>query len=117
VVTEVNSGADWNPKGNCIGTNNIWFANYASTHTGWSEVSHDWAYLNTRCDYLVSRTDAHFRDRNFSGCSGGGPVLDSYYRRVRFVGYPNGGIKGSRSSRNEPSCQNVLYAYFALYRR
>lgn len=116
VVTEVNSGADWNSKGGCVGTNNIWFSNYASTRTGWFEVSHKWSYLNTRCDYVVSRTDAHFRDRNFTGCSDG-PVVDSLYRRVRFVGYANGGISGSRTSRNEPSCKNVLIAYFALYRR
>lgn len=116
VVNEVNSGADWNRSGSCIGTNNIWFSNYASTATGWFEVSHRWSYVNRNCDYLISSTNAHFRDRRFSGCSGG-PAVDAYYRRVRFVGYPNGGIKGSRSSNIEPSCKNTLIAYFALYRR
>jgi hypothetical protein len=116
VVNEVNSGADWNRNGGCIGTNNIWFSNYASTATGWFEVSRRWSYVNRNCDYLVSSTNAHFRDRRFTGCSGG-PAVDAYYSRVRFVGYPNGGIKGSRSSRIEPSCKDTLIAYFALYRR
>ena len=116
VVTEVKSGADWNSNGRCVGANNTWFSNTANTASGWFEVSHRWSVLNTSCDYVISSTNAHFRDRRFTGCSGG-PQVDSYYNRVRFVGYPNGGIKGSRSSHNEPSCKNTLIAYFALYRR
>jgi hypothetical protein len=116
IVTAVRSGADWNTSGACIGASNVWFRNSADTASGWDEVSHRWSYINNRCDYVVSSTNAHFRDPSFTGCSGG-PQVDSFYNRVRFVGYPNGGIRGSRTSWNEPSCKNVLIAYFALYRR
>jgi hypothetical protein len=116
IVTAVRSGADWNTTGACIGANNVWFRNSADTASGWFEVSHRWSYINKRCDFVISSTNAHFRDPQFTGCSGG-PAVDSYYTRVRFIGYPNGGIRGSRSSVNEPSCKNVLIAYFALYRR
>lgn len=116
VVTEVKSGADWNSSGACVGANYTWFRTSAHTASGWLGVSDRWSFLNNACDRVVSSTNAHFRDRNFKGCSGG-PVVDSYYKRVRFVGYPNGGIRGSRTSYNEPSCKNVLIAYFALYRR
>ena len=115
-VTEVNSGADWNTGGGCVTANNVWFSNYASTTTGWREISHRWSYINRECDYVVSSTNAHFRDTYFTGCPSALKV-DSYYTRVRFVGLPNGGMRGSRSSRNEPSCKDTLVAYFALYRR
>lgn len=116
IVSAVRSGADWNTTGACVGANNTWFRNSADTASGWFEVSHRWSYINNRCEFVLSSTNAHFRDPQFTGCSGG-PAVDSYYSRVRFLGYPNGGIRGSRSSYNDPSCKNVLVAYFALYRR
>ena len=116
VVTRVESGADWNTSRGCIGANNTWFRNAADTAGGWFEVSHRWSKINTACNYVISSTNAHFRNNNFAGCSGG-PAVDSYYTRVRFVGYPDGRIRGSRTSRNEPSCYGVLIAYYALYRR
>lgn len=115
VVNSVRSGADWNSSGACIGTNNVWFRNFADTATGWFQVSRRWSYVNNACDHVISSTDARFRDRRFTGCSDG-PVVDTHYRRVRFVGYPNGGQRASRTSRVEPSCRNRLTAYFALYR-
>ncbi len=116
VVTEIRSGADWNSSGGCIGANNAWFRTFADTSTGWFHVSRRWSFINDTCDYVISSTNAHFRDRRFTGCSGG-PVVDSYYNKARFVGYPNGGMKGSRTSRTEPSCKDVLIAHLALYRR
>ena len=64
-VTSVRSGADWNTSGGCIGTNNAWFRTWAHTATGWFEVSRRWSRLNTRCNYIISSTNAHFRDRQF----------------------------------------------------
>ncbi len=116
VVSAVRTGADWNTRGACVGANNVWYRTFADTTTGWFEVSRKWTYYNSTCEYVISSMDAHYRDRNFTGCSGG-PTVNSYYSRVRFVGYPNGGLKGSRTSWNEPSCKDVLIAHFALYRR
>jgi len=116
MVTSVESGADWNTSGGCIGANNTYFRNTASTATGWREVSHRWSFINKDCDQVVSSVNAHFRDTYFTGCPGA-IRAESFYNKVRFVGLPNGGIKGSRGSRNEPSCKDTLIAYFALYRR
>ncbi len=116
ILNSVRSGADWNRSGGCVGANNVWFRTFADSFTGWSQVSRRWSYINTRCDYVVSSTNAHFRDRKFSGCSDG-PVVDAHYSRVRFVGYPNGNAKGYRRSWIEPSCYPVLVAHLALYRR
>ena len=115
-LTQVESGADWTSRGGCIDATNTWFRNSAHLSSGWREISHRWSKINDICDYVVSSTNAHFRDDNFTGCSGG-PAVDTYYNRVRFVGYPDGSIKGSKSSWNEPSCYGVLIAYYALYRR
>ncbi len=115
VVNSVRSGADWNSNGACIGTNNAWFRNFAYRSTGWFKVSHRWSFVNDVCKYVISSTNAHFRDRNFTGCSDG-PVVDTYYSRVRFVGYPNGNQRASRTSRVEPSCAGRLTANLAIYR-
>ena len=114
VVNSVRSGADWN-GGRCVGANNTWFRNFADRSTGWFQFSKRWSSVNDACSYVISSTNAHFRDRNFTGCSDG-PAVDTFFSRVRFVGYPNGGQKASRSSRVEPSCTRRLRAYFALYR-
>lgn len=116
IVNQVQAGADWTSRGGCIDASNLWFRNSAHTDSGWREVSHRWSRIQGICDYVVSSVNAHFQDRNFRGCSGG-TVVDSYYSRVRFVGYPDGTIRGSKSSWNEPSCKDVLIAYYALYRR
>jgi hypothetical protein len=114
VINSVRSGASWN-GGACIGANNTWFRNFADTATGWFQVSKRWSNVNDVCAYLISSTNASFRDRRFTGCSDG-PVVDAFYSRVRFVGYPDGGQKASKSSRVEPSCSTRLTAWFALYR-
>ena len=114
VVNSVRSGADWN-GGRCVGANNTWFRNFADRSTGWFQFSKRWSSVNDACSYVISSTNAHFRDRNFTGCSDG-PAVDTFFSRVRFVGYPNGGQKASRSSRVEPSCRYRLSARFALYR-
>jgi len=115
-LTQVQSGADWTAANGCIDASNTWFRNSAHLESGWREISHRWSKINGICDYVVSSTNAHFRDDHFTGCSSG-PAVDTYYSRVRFVGYPDGRIRGSRSSWNEPSCYGVLIAYYALYRR
>lgn len=117
IVNQVFSGADWNTtRSGCIGSNFPFFQNRVHAASGWFEVSHRWSRIDDVCRYIISSTNSHFRDNNFSGCSGG-PRVDAIYTRVRFVGYPNGGIRGSRTSRIEPSCKDVLIAYVALYRR
>ena len=116
VVNQVASGADWNVRNGCIGSNFPFFQNRAHSASGWFEVSHRWSKIDDVCRHIISSTNARFRDRNFTGCQGG-PVVDAHYARVRFIGYPNGGIRGSRRSWIEPSCPNVLISYFALYRR
>jgi hypothetical protein len=119
IVSRVQSGADWTAKGGCIDASNTWFRNQADKSSGWNEVSHRWSKINDRCEFVVSSTNAHFRDQRFRGCGGSSTirVVDSFYNRVRFVGYPDGRIRGSKSSWNEPSCKDVLIAYYALYRR
>ena len=116
VLNSVRSGADWNGSGGCIGDNSVWYRTWADRYTGWFHVSRRWSFINTRCDYVVSSVNAHFRDRQFRGCSDG-PVVDIHYRRARFVGYPNGNMKGSRTSWTDPSCYPRFVAHLALYRR
>lgn len=116
ILNSVRSGADWNTSGGCVDASRVWFRTFADRFTGWFEVSHRWSYINTRCRYVISSTNAHFRDRNFSGCSDG-PMVDTFYSRVRFVGYANGNMRGSRTSWSEPSCYPVLVSHLALYRK
>lgn len=115
ILNHVISGADWNRAGACIGTNLAWFRTWTDAATGWFKVSHRWSFINDRCSSIVSSTNAHFRDRNFTGCSE--PVVNTHYSRVRFVGYPNGNMKGSRTSWTDPSCYPLLVAHLALHRR
>lgn len=112
----VRSGAVWNASGGCIGDNSVFYRTFADAATGWFHVSRRWSYINDRCRYLISSTNARFRDRNFTGCDDG-PEVDAFYNRVRFVGYANGNMRGSRTSWTEPSCFPVLVAHLALYRR
>ncbi len=118
ILSTVRSGADWSSSGGCIADDpNVWYRSIADTSTGWFHVMRPrWSVIDTRCSYVVSSVNADFRDRRFRGCSDG-PVVDTHYRRVRFVGYPNGNIKGFRRSWNDPSCYPVLVSHLALYRR
>jgi hypothetical protein len=116
VVTQVKDGADWNTRNGCVSGSNLWFLNSADKPGGWFEVSHRWSIVNNICRYVLSSVNAHFRNNSFTGCSGGPPV-DTFYSRVRFIGYADGNIRGSKSSWNDPSCKDVLIAYYALYRR
>ncbi|MDQ4071567.1 MAG: hypothetical protein M3088_01655, partial [Actinomycetota bacterium] len=112
----VRSGAVWNASGGCIGTNSVFYRTFADAATGWFHVSRRWSYINNRCRYLVSSTNAHFRDNNFPGCDDG-PVVNIHYSRVRLVGYPNGNMRGSRTSWSDPNCYPHLVAHLALYRK
>lgn len=116
IVNQVYSGADWNRRGWCVGTNNIWFSNFAHRRSGWDEVFHRWSYIDDRCRYVVSSVNARFRDPRFNGCDTR-PVVNTQYRRVRFVGYANGGMRAYRRSWTDPSCKGRLTAFHALYRR
>ncbi len=116
VLNTVRSGADWDGSGGCVGANSVWYRTWADRYTGWFHVSRRWSSITTRCAYVVSSVNAHFRDPQFRGCSAG-PELNAHYRRVRFVGYANGNIKGSRTSWTDPSCYPHLIAHLALYRR
>jgi len=115
VLNAVRSSADWT-GGRCVGANDVGFRTFADTFTGWFQVWRRWSYINTECDYVVSSASARMRDRQFSGCSDG-PVVDTLYSRVRFVGYPNGDAKGSRRGWSPPSCSRVLAVHFGLYSR
>ena len=115
-LNAVRSGAVWNASGGCIGTNSVFYRTFADTPTGWFHVSRRWSYINDRCRYLVSSTNAHFRDNNFPGCDDG-PEVDIHYSRVRLVGYPNGNMRGSRTSWSDPNCYPLLVAHLALYRK
>jgi hypothetical protein len=112
----VRSGAVWNASGGCIGDNSVFYRTFADGSTGWFNVSRRWSYINDRCRYLVSSTNAHFRDNSFTGCDDG-PEVNIHYSRVRLVGYPNGNMRGSRTSWSDPSCYPILVSHIALYRR
>ena len=115
VLNAVRSSAYWT-GGRCVGLNSVGYRTFADTFTGWSQLWRRWSYINTKCDYVVSSTSARFRDRQFSGCSEG-PVVDTLYSRVRFVGYPNGDAKGTRTGWSPPGCAPNLVAHLGTYSR